>query len=329
MLLMGGGYFLLDSSHITIMYADWGGEGRGYEAVQYNQSDLAIANSVQLSQEDFDSGSYTMGCTTVSDNGRYIFNSYGTSSKFIIDTTTKATKKICEISSQSGDVCDVELDLGDDWQAFGSDYSSVSPIYISDDADDLVWASSLDGEKAISILHNNEFSMVYVKDITPTDILQYMSSSYNDGIITKSDNGWYYSYTYTAQGENEIAGQYNWVESITIALDDNFNVLGSYKQEASSNYNLRLYSSEGEHLYEMQYMAPYEHYEIVHIPPADGMPDYDDWQATTIPANLKVNTYKLTIPDNGGDEDNGGEDNNSDDSSSDDIEAPNTGFKNN
>ena len=76
-------------------------------------------------------------------------------------------------------------------------------------------------------------------------------------------------------------------------------------------------------------MAPYEHYEIVHIPPADGMPDYDDWQATTIPANLKVNTYKLTIPDNGGDEDNGGEDNNSDDSSSDDIEAPNTGFKNN
>ena len=45
MLLMGGGYFLLDSSHITIMYADWGGEGRGYEAVQYNQSDLAIANS--------------------------------------------------------------------------------------------------------------------------------------------------------------------------------------------------------------------------------------------------------------------------------------------
>ena len=193
----------------------------------------------------------------------------------------------------------------------------------------MVWASSLDGEKAISRLHNNEFSMVYVKDITPTDVLQYMSSSYNDGIITKSDNGWYYSYTYTAQGENEIAGQYNWVESITIALDDNFNVLGSYKQEASSNYNLRLYSSEGEHLYEMQYMAPYEHYEIVHIPPADGMPDYDDWQATTIPANLKVNTYKLTIPDNGGDEDNGGEDNNSDDSSSDDIEAPNTGFKNN
>ncbi len=99
---MGGGYFLLDSSHITIMYADWGGEGRGYEAVQYNQSDLAIANSVQLSQEDFDSGSYTMGCTTVSDNGRYIFNSYGTSSKFIIVLQLKLLKKYVKFLHNRG-----------------------------------------------------------------------------------------------------------------------------------------------------------------------------------------------------------------------------------
>lgn len=59
------------------------------------------------------------------------------------------------------------------------------------------------------------------------------------------------------------------------------------------------------------------------------LPEYDEWQSTTIPASLKVNTYRVTTSDNGGDEDGDGDSDKTDNDSNDDIQAPNTGFKNN
>lgn len=323
----GGSIFLIDSNYFTVMYADWNGDNRGYNSIQYNQSDLTVASSSEFSQSSFSDSIYTMGCTTISDNGRYIFSSYGSSPKLVIDTITSTVKTVCTVLS--GEECDIRLDLGENYEAFMNSYNGVFPTYISDDGNDMLWSSSIGDEKTISRIHNDEFSIVHTKDFIPSDLLEQTDYINDNAILIKRDGGWYYTYTYSLKGENEVAGQYYWSESILIALDDNFQNIGYYKKEVSSSGMAKLYSVDGDDLYEMEFIPSYMHYDIVHVPATDDTPEYDEWQSTTIPASLKVNTYRVTTSDNGGDEDGDGDSDKTDNDSNDDIQAPNTGFKNN